>query len=129
MHTKKGRRRKMETKHDLSIAVESWQGWHVIFLTGKFVIQSISLVRKKLDEFEADQNPKVAVDMSGVTQIDSSALTIVLNLQKRLRQKKGQVVVIGPSDDVKETLYLVGFNMAVPIYPTRAMFEQSVAAK
>jgi anti-anti-sigma factor len=119
----------MEPKHDLSITSEEWRGWHVVFLTGKFVVKSIAQVRNKFDEFEAGQTPRVAVDMSGVTQIDSSALTVVLNLQKRLRQKKGEAVVIGPADEIKETLYLVGFNMAVPIYSSRAVFEQATVAK
>jgi anti-anti-sigma factor len=128
MKAKKGGKRKMEQKHDLTVTSETWRRWHMITLQGKFVVQSIALVRKKLDEIEAEESPRIALDMSGVTQIDSSSLTVLLNLQKRLKRKDGLAVVIGPADEVKETLYLVGFNMAVPIYSSRTVFEQSFSA-
>ncbi len=119
----------METTHELSIAVENWQGWHIMILAGKFVVKSISLVRKKFDEIETGQNPKVAMDLNGVTHLDSSALTVVLNFKKRLQQKNGQVAVIGPSKEIKEMFSIVGFSMAVPVYGTRAQFEKSVLSK
>ena len=117
----------METSHDLSIAVEEWRQWRILALKGKFVVKSLAPVRKRFDEIESGKCYHVAVDLSGVSHIDSSALTIVLNFQKRFKQNNGEVVVIGPSKEINETLCLVGFNLAVPIYGSRALFEKSVA--
>jgi anti-anti-sigma factor len=127
--TGKGLKRKMETTPELSITVEMRQGWHVMILAGKFVVKTLSVVRKRFEEIEAGQGPKVAIDLTTVTQLDSSAMTIVLNFQKRLQQKNGHVVVIGPSEEIREMFSIVGFNKAVPVYATQAQFEQSVGSK
>jgi hypothetical protein len=39
------------------------------------------------------------------------------------------VVVIGPSEEIREMFSIVGFNKAVPVYATQAQFEQSVGSK
>jgi anti-anti-sigma factor len=120
---------KMETTPELSITIEPWQGWHILVLAGKFVVKTLSMVRKRFGEVEAGQSPKVAIDLTGVSQLDSGALTIVLNFQQRLKQRNGQLAVIGPGEDIREMFSIVGFSSAVPVYGTRALFEQSVGAK
>jgi anti-anti-sigma factor len=128
MHQKTGKPRKV-IPADLSIAVEELQGWQVIVLTGKFVVKTIALVRKVFDSLESRNNLGAALDLSHVTQIDSSALTVMLNLQKRLLQESRRLALIGPNEAIKETLFMVGFNLAVPVYNSRAEFEQIVRPK
>ena len=36
------------------------------------------------------------------------------------------MALIGPNEVIKETLFMVGFNLSVPIYNTRAAFEQNI---
>lgn len=119
----------VQTLQELNINTEKWRDWQIILLSGKFVVQSFSLVRKRFDSLETGPAPRVAIDMTGIVQIDSSALTIILNFQKRLQEKGGTLVIFGPNAIIKDTLLIVGFDMAVPIYNTRAMFEQSVGSK
>lgn len=119
----------VQTIQELTVTMDAWRNWHIVTLSGKFVVQSFSIVRNKFDTMETGRAPNVAIDMTGITQIDSSALTIVLNFQKRLQEKGGRLVIFGPNAIIKDTLLIVGFNMAVPIFNTRAMFEQSVASK
>ena len=119
----------METSDNLVVSREKWGEWEIIILNGQFVVKSFSLLRKHFSEIEAVPNPKVAMDLSQVIQLDSSALTVLLNFQKRLQEKNGRIVIIGPNEEIKETLFLVGFNMAVPIYGTRDVFEKSMTAK
>jgi anti-anti-sigma factor len=114
---------------DLSVAVKELNGWHCIVLTGKFVVKTLSVVRKVFDSLQSRKILHIALDLSCVTQIDSSALTVMLNLQKRLQQKNSRMALIGPNEMIKETLFMVGFNLAVPIYNTLAEFEQSVSSK
>jgi anti-anti-sigma factor len=119
----------METAPDLSITVERWGEWHILILSGKFVVKTLSLVRKRFEEVEAAQKPVVALDLTGVSQLDSGALTIILNFQQRLRQKTGRLAIIGPGEEIREMFSLVGFSSAVPVYKTREIFEQSVGSK
>jgi anti-anti-sigma factor len=126
---KEKEKRTMETSPELIITREEWNGWHLLLLTGKFVVKSFNEVRKYFDDLEQMPELKVAVDLTHVSMIDSSALTIILNLQKRLKAKDGQVAIIGPNPDISETFSIVGFSLAVPIYGTRATFEKSVLLK
>jgi anti-anti-sigma factor len=128
MRPKTGKARK-DVPADLSFAVEELNGWHLIVLTGKFVVKTLSLVRKVFDSLQSRKVLHIALDLTCVTQIDSSALTVMLNLQKRLQQKNSRLALIGPNEVIKETLFMVGFNLAVPIYNTRAEFEQSICSK
>ncbi|MBN2037045.1 MAG: STAS domain-containing protein [Chitinispirillaceae bacterium] len=114
----------MESASDLSIRREEWNGWQILNLAGPFVVKSFNTVRRLFDELEATPQPRVAVDMTSVGQIDSSALTVILNLQKRLKAKGGRLAVIGPSKDISETFSIVGFSLAVPVYSSRSTFEK-----
>ena len=118
-----------EAVRELSISTEKWRDWNIVHLDGKFVVQSFALVRNTFDAMERGNAPKVAIDMTGIAQIDSSALTIILNFQKRLQEKDGRLAIFGPNAIIKDTLLLVGFNKVVPIHGTRAMFEQSDESK
>jgi anti-anti-sigma factor len=128
MPSKPGKQRKA-IPADLAIAVEKQQEWYIVAMTGKFVVKTLALVRKTFNSIQSRKNLSIALDLTRVTQIDSSALTVILNLQKRLQQKNGRAALIGPNEVIKETLFMVGFNLAVPIYHTRADFEQSVCSK
>ena len=119
----------VQTIQELSIATENWRDWHIVILKGKFVVRAFVLVRNKFDSMETGKALNVAIDMTGITQIDSSALTIVLNFQKRLQENGGKLVIFGPNAIIKDTLLIVGFNLAVPIYNTRVMFEKSIVSK
>lgn len=118
-----------KTPVDLSAVVEKQREWHIVVLTGKFVVKTITQVRKIIDSILSRKTLNIALDLTRVTQIDSSALTVMLNLQKQLQQKNGCVALIGPNELIKETLFMVGFNLAVPIYHTRSEFEQFVSSK
>jgi len=128
MPSKTGKQRKT-IPADLAVAVEKKHEWYIVVLTGKFVVKTIAQVRKVFESIQSSKNLSIALDLTRVTQIDSSALTVILNLQKRLQQKNGRAALIGPNELINETLFMVGFNLAVPIYHTRADFEQSVCSK
>ena len=124
MSPAKNKKRVAKPGAELSITRETWNKWHILKLTGKFVVKSFNSVRVFFDEIELLENPYVAVDLTGVTMIDSSALTTILNLQKRLNKKGGQVAIIGPNAEITETFSIVGFSLAVPVYSTRQVFEK-----
>jgi anti-anti-sigma factor len=129
MRSKKGKKRVTEPTVDLSINREAWKEWYILNLTGKFVVKSFNRVRAAFEEIELLEAPHVAVDLTKVAQIDSSALTIILNLQKRLKEKGGQVAIIGPNAEISETFSIVGFSIAVPVYSTRQVFERKTCLK
>jgi anti-anti-sigma factor len=129
MAPKKRKKKAMEPSNDLSFSSETWNDWQILHLKGKFVVKSFHAVRTTIDKIESQDTPRLAIDLTDVSHIDSSALTIILNLQKRLNVKGGQSAIIGPNAEISETFSIVGFSLAVPIYSTRTVFEKSVLQK
>jgi anti-sigma B factor antagonist len=66
---------------------------------------------------EAAKRPGLLlVDMSGLTFIDSSALSVVLRLHRDLRGSASAVALISPSAAVARVLELLGADQLIPIY-------------
>ena len=112
----------------IKVSVEQWNSWHIVTIEGKFVIKFVSEIRKELEPIKEKPNPRVALDLTKTTHLDSSAMTMMLNYQNRLKEKQGGLVVFGVNEDIMGIITIVGFDAFVPIHRSRADFEQSVTA-
>ncbi|MBD3390673.1 MAG: STAS domain-containing protein, partial [Chitinivibrionales bacterium] len=63
---------------------------------------------------------------SNTTYIDSSAITLMLNYQKSVQEKNGNVVVFGASEDAKSIFSIVGLDTSITVFDTRGQFEEAV---
>ena len=113
----------------VKISSEVWNSWNIIAIEGKFVIKFVSEIRKVLEPIKAQETPKIALDLSKTTHLDSSAMTLMLNYQNRLKEKKGGMVVFGANEDIMGIITIIGFDSFVPIYRTRADFERSIQSE
>ncbi len=93
--------------------------WQVLKLDGRFVVKTLMDVRKEIDAIEAEGNlHKVAFDMTDTNYLDSSALTVMINLINRLKPNDGTFVICNPNKDVAEVLSIVGFDHMAKILPS-----------
>jgi len=104
----------------------AWDGWHILAVEGEFVVKYLAKVREHLEEFAKQSTAKVAFDLTKTTYIDSSAITLMLNYQKRLRAQNGNIVVFGASEDAKSIFSIVGLDNSITVFDTREQFEQAV---
>ena len=58
-----------------------------------------------------DADRQVVFDASNVTFFDSASMGALLSVQKRLRQRGGQLVLTGLNRSVREVFQMVGFDM------------------
>lgn len=98
-------------------------GWRVIALQGKFVVKNLTAIRRILEKAEQTALPGIALDMSGVGQVDSSAITLLVNFQRRIIQKDGLLVLFGMRSDIAEIFSIVGIDKLFRICTDRADFE------
>jgi anti-anti-sigma factor len=112
----------------MNISTEKWQAWNVVSIEGKFVIKFVAEIRKILEPMRESLSPKIALDLTKTTHLDSSAMTLMLNFQSRLKEKNGGMVLFGANEDIMGIITIVGFDSFVPIYRTREDFERSVSA-
>jgi anti-anti-sigma factor len=112
----------------IKVSAESWNSWNIVAIDGKFVIKFVAEIRKVLEPLKEQQTPKIALDLTNTTHLDSSAMTLMLNYQNRLKEKQGGLVVFGVNEDIMGIITIVGFDSFVPIYRSRADFERSMTA-
>ncbi len=112
----------------IKISTEKWHSWNIIKIEGKFVIKFVAEIRKAFETVKDGPSPKIALDLSQTTHLDSSAMTLMLNFQNRLKEKNGGMALFGANEDIMGIITIVGFDSFVPIYRTREDFERSVAA-
>lgn len=98
-------------------------GWRIIVMNGKFIVRNLTLIRKVFERAEEQRPPKVAIDMGGVRQVDSSAITILMNFQRRLNQKDGLLVLFGLQPDITEIFSIVGIDKIFRSCTNREDFE------
>ena len=113
----------------VKISSEEWNSWNIIAIEGKFVIKFVTEIRKVLEPLKEQAAPKIALDLSKTTHLDSSAMTLMLNYQNRLKEKNGSMVVFGANEDIMGIITIIGFDSFVPIYRTRADFERGVQSE
>jgi anti-sigma B factor antagonist len=55
------------------------------------------------------KNPRLVLDMSKVGFLSSAGLRIMLLLYRQATAKSGKVVLVGLSDEIKDTMSMTGF--------------------
>ena len=98
-------------------------GWCIVALHGKFIVRNLTAVRRVLEKTEAGSWRGIALDMGGISQVDSSAITLLVNFQRRLIQKNGLLVLFGMRSEIAEIFSIVGIDRLFRICTDRADFE------
>ena len=60
---------------------------------------------------------QVVLDVSNVEFFDSAGMGVLLSLQKRLKERDGQVVIAGLNRSVAEVFRMVGFDLVFVTFP------------
>lgn len=76
----------------------------------------------------AEQNAKVAIDLSALSMIDSAGLSALMNLVTRARLSDADVVLVNPSAFVKGVFEVTRLDTWFDILPDMAAAEQRLMA-
>lgn len=105
---------------ELNITSETTaDGVTVIEVAGELDLYTAPRLKEHLLAAIEGDSLKVAVDMSGVHFIDSSALGVLIGGIKRLKPKGGQMVLISVDENVNWIFKITGLNSVFDIYATR----------
>ena len=73
--------------------------------------------------------PRIVIDLSEVSFIDSAGLAALVNGIRRVRETGGQVAVCSARRQVSRALDLIGFEQVVPVVATVDDAERIVTAR
>ncbi|MDD2365058.1 MAG: STAS domain-containing protein [Desulfuromonadaceae bacterium] len=77
-------------------------------VTGEIDGKSAPQVQSELLAALQDGN-RLLVDMKGVTFLSSAGLRMLLLLYRQIAAKKGKVVLVGVSEEIRDTMSMTGF--------------------
>lgn len=89
--------------------------WFVIQLEGAFVVRNIRDIRSVLNKQSSVPGAKIAIDLSNTNYIDSSAITLLVNVNKKIKSSSGEFVVFGANDDIKGIFSIVNLEATINI--------------
>ena len=113
----------------MNITSKEYKNWTILSLNGSFTVANLMIVRSKFEEMEKKPNLKIAIDLTDVLNIDSSAIGLLTNFAKRVMKSNNFIVVFGANPDVSYIFEIVSFGHIVDVYKTREDFEKAVLLK
>lgn len=81
-------------------------------------INTMIKIRRIFEKLLNEGVRKVAVDLSGVSLIDSSGIGLLMNFGKRQKNNNGILCLYNYSEDIKELLDFVEMGNFIPLYRT-----------
>lgn len=81
----------------------------VISIKGKFDFTLLNEFRQAYSN-DAAKSTQVTIDMRNTPTIDSSALGMLLNMQRAMKKKDGEISIINCNKDVKKIFQITHFS-------------------
>jgi anti-sigma B factor antagonist len=94
------------------VGVEDVDGWQVLRLAGEVDVATAPRLRDRLVQLVTDGPPRVVVDLSGLSFIDSMGLGALVSGLKRARAHDGDLRLAGPTDHVAKVLSITRLDQA-----------------
>jgi anti-sigma B factor antagonist len=85
-------------------------GRAVVRVRGEIDVYSVPRLRAVLSELPVPARYRVAVEMSGVTFMDSSGLGALVGAVKRARDGRGALCIVGAQENILRTLRITGLS-------------------
>lgn len=118
----------MHTEEDIVTKTERNGNWFVIFIYGKFVVKNLTRIRMAFEEAEM-YSLNTAIDLSNVTHLDSSAISLLANFQKRMQEKGCGSTVFGAAQDILEIFSIVGLDKVLSINTDKEYYDKIIQKK
>ena len=103
---------------ELGIDVRTLEGVAILDVVGEVDLSTAPQLEEGLRKAATASPPLVAVNLTRVTYIDSTALRVLTDGQKRVRDRRGMLVVIADQPTIKKIFRITGLGTIVPVVAT-----------
>lgn len=103
---------------DLELSERIQDGYAVVELHGELDISSASGLREQLFDILADQAASLILDLSGLSFIDSTGISVLVAAERRAHELGGSLSLVGPQKIVARVLHITSLDRHFPIFPT-----------
>ncbi len=94
------------------VGLDEVDGWQVLHLAGEIDVATAPRLRDRLVALVTGGNPRLVVDLAGVSFIDSLGLGALVSGLKRARALDGDLRLVGATDHVAKVLAITRLDLA-----------------
>lgn len=105
---------------DFELSRYTVDGYTVVELRGELDASTSPVLQTGLDDLLNRPAPCVILDLSALTFLDSSALTVLVVSERRARERGGSLLLAGPRQIVARVLSLTALDQHFAVYSTVA---------
>ncbi|MDD2485310.1 MAG: STAS domain-containing protein [bacterium] len=87
----------------------------VVEIGGEMDVFTSPAIKKKVTEVIDSGRRFIIMDLGGVTYIDSTGLGLLISILKRVREKEGDLKIVGVTKQVQKVLDITGLNKILEI--------------
>jgi anti-sigma B factor antagonist len=102
----------------LGILVSREENSLVVSLTGELDDATAPFLRETLAEITGSLNEELMLDISSLTFIDSTGLSLVVTLNKLLEHRGARLVILSPTPSTRRLFELTGLAKILTIWPS-----------
>jgi anti-anti-sigma factor len=110
---------------DLTFEDAAVGAWNVLSVAGELDMHTSAAMQERLDALTVGDAPKVAVDLSDVPFMDSSSLGLLVSNFKRLRERGGDLAIVGVAGSPQKVLSITGIDHVIPMFDQVSDLPQS----
>ena len=108
---------------DLRLRTKQSDGTDIVEVSGELEMHAAPELRAELQRVcaleNASQKPRVLIDLSQVSFIDSTGIGVLVGGLKRAREAGGALVLVCPVPRLRRVFEITGLLQALPMYQTR----------
>lgn len=104
---------------DLKWRIKPYGEATLVELEGEIDLHSAPPLKEALIEVGSAPSARVALDLSGVSFLDSTGIGALVGAFKKTRESQGQIAFFGARPRVKRVFQIAGLWNALPFYESR----------
>ncbi len=95
---------------EVSLDSRTEGAWTVVSVAGELDLHTSPQLRERVLELTTGGARRIAVDLGGVTFMDSSSLGALITCLKRVRERDGELVLVGVQGPPAKVFALTGLD-------------------
>ncbi len=99
----------------LQIELEEIEQRILLRLDGRLDASSIQILERKIDKLIEERHTQLLLDFTRVDYLSSAGLRILLAAAKKLKAKKGTLVLFSLQEEISEVVKMAGFDRILQI--------------
>ena len=103
---------------DIEIEHRTEGTWEVLDVAGEVDLSTAPALRSRIDAVVEEGGRRLVVDLSDVSFMDSSGLSVLVTGFKGMREAGGDMTVVCPNAAIAKVFSITGLDRVFPIHPS-----------